>query len=76
MSNPVKPKKKEMDFTIRSLFLCFSMQQDFFIFCIYHEIRAAVPFVSTKGEKLILLRISNLENRCADFNIANKNTRK
>ena len=76
MSNPVNPKKKEMDFTIRSLFLCFSMQQDFFIFCIYHEIRAVEPFVSTKGEKLILLRISNLENRCADFNIANKNTRK
>ena len=64
-----------MDLTIRSLFKCFSVEQDFFICYIYHEIRAAVPFVSTKGKKLLVLGISNLENRCAHFNIANMNTR-
>ena len=75
MSYPTK-SKIDVDFTIESLFICFSIQQDFFICCIYHEIRDSEPFVSTKGEILLVLRISNLENRCPNFNIANKNTRK
>ena len=49
-------KEKKIDLTIRSLFICFSMQQEFFLCGIYHEIWAAIPFVLNNGEKITCVK--------------------